>query len=208
MESLEKRIEEEVKKAGGAELKFSARDGPRLPYSYRDKDGKSVSRTGQIETIHMIVAGIDKDNVGRAYSVWIPKGVTAEKNTDRCGAIWVGQTDVLVRIVKGRAPEIRQIDFVKDAFSKDEDGIAKQLDRLEYIINWATITIQDAIDFCVLMTRTTESIQRFSDGTMLSPGGITGVGGQIDVAVITAKEGLQWLKKKQLTAEGAELSPG
>jgi hypothetical protein len=77
---------------------------------------------------------------------------------------------------------------------------------VEYIINWSTITLQDAIDFCVIMTRTTESIQRFSDGTILSPGGITGVGGEIDIAVITPDKGFTWLKKKKLKTEGAELS--
>ena len=80
------------------------------------------------------------------------------------------------------------------------------MNKLEYVINWATITLQDAIDFCVLMTRTTESIQRFSDGTFLAPGGITGVGGEIDIAVITPEKGFAWLKKKKLKSEGAELS--
>jgi hypothetical protein len=56
------------------------------------------------------------------------------------------------------------------------------------------------------MTRTTESIQRFSDGTVISPGGVTGVGGEIDIAVITPENGFVWLKKKKLKSEGAELS--
>jgi len=82
----------------------------------------------------------------------------------------------------------------------------EQLNKLEYIMNWGTITLQDAIDFCVLMTRTTESIQRFSDGTILKPGGIPGVGDEIDVAVITPREGFRWLKEKKLTAEGCEMN--
>jgi len=56
------------------------------------------------------------------------------------------------------------------------------------------------------MTRTTENIQRFSDGTVLSPSGITGVGGEIDIAVITPEKGFVWLKQKKLKSEGAELS--
>jgi hypothetical protein len=56
------------------------------------------------------------------------------------------------------------------------------------------------------MTRTTESIQRFSDGTVISPGGVTGVGGEIDIAVITPENGFVWLKKKKLKSEGAELA--
>lgn len=206
IESLKKQIEGEVEKLNGKELEFSSSDGNLLPYSYKDKDGKTISNTGWIETINMIVAGTDDDKIGRAYSVLIPKGVTAECDTNQCGAMWVGQTDVLARIVKGYAPEIGNIDFVKEALSKDKDNISGQLNKLEYVINWATITLQDAVDFCVLMTRTTESIQRFSDGTSLAPGGITGVGGEIDIAVITPEKGFMWLKKKKLKSEGSELS--
>ena len=111
-----------------------------------------------------------------------------------------------MRIVKGYAPEAGNLDFVKDALSKDAAKITEQLNKLEYIINWGTITLQDAIDFCVLMTRTTESIQRFSDGTFLAPGGIAGVGGKIDIAVITPENGFVWLKQKKLKSEGSELS--
>jgi 20S proteasome alpha/beta subunit len=206
IEALKKQVEEEIKKLGGTELNLSARDGHLLPYSYKDKDGKKISTTGWIETVNMIVAGIDDDKVGRAYAVLVPKGITAERDTEQCGALWVGQTDVLGRIVKGYAPEIEHIDFVKDALSKDSASVLAQLNKLEYIINWGTITLQDAIDFCVLMTRTTEKIQRFSDGTSLSPGGITGVGGEIDIAVITREKGFVWLKQKKLKSEGAELS--
>jgi len=120
--------------------------------------------------------------------------------------MWVGQTDVITRIVKGYAPNIYNIDFVKNASSKDRENINGELNKLEYIINWSTITVQDAIDFCVLMTRTTENIQRFSDGTVLLPGGIPGVGGEIDIAVITPGKKFAWLKKKKLKSEGAELS--
>src|ERR1043166_7541868 len=198
VDNLKSQVEEHIKSLGATELNFSVADGNLLPYSYKDKDGQAKSDTGSVETIHMIVAGIDKDKVGKAYSLTIPTGVIRERDTNTCGALWVGQTDVLARIVKGFAPEIGNIDFVKEALSKDNKGISDQLNKLEYIINWATITIQDAIDFCVLMTRTTENIQRFSDGTYLQPGGTTGVGGEIDIAIITPEHGFKWLKRKTL----------
>lgn len=204
--SLKKFIEEQVTKLGGKNLVFLPIDDPLVPYSYENKDGKVISDTGMIETINMIVAGIDKDKVGRAYSIWIPKGITLEKDTQLCGALFCGQNDVIIRIVKGFAPEIEKINFIKEALVKDNASTVNQLNQMEYIINWGTMTIQDAIDFCVLMTRTTESIQRFSDGTLLQPGGIPGVGGEIDIAVITSEKGFRWLKKKKLEAEGEELS--
>jgi hypothetical protein len=206
LEGIKKQIEDRVKTLEGTELNLSPADGHVLPYSYKDKDGKVVTDTGWIETIQMIVAGVDHDKVGRAYSVTVPKGIAAEKDTQQCGALWLGQTDVLGRIVKGFAPEIANLEFVKDALSKNSAVVWDQLNKLEYIINWGTITLQDAIDFCVLMTRTTESIQRFSDGTVLAPGGITGVGGEVDITVITPEKGFVWLKQKKLRSEGSELS--
>lgn len=204
--SLKKLIEEQIGKIGARNLNFLTIDGSLIPYTYITKDGKVISDTGSIETINMIVAGIDKDKIGRAYSVWIPKGITLEKDTKLCGALWCGQNDVVSRIIKGFAPEIDKLNFVKEAITKDSASVIGQLNQMEYIINWGTMTVQDAIDFCVLLTRTTESIQRFSDGTLLQPGGIPGVGGEIDIAVITPEKGFRWLKKKKLKAEGEELS--
>jgi hypothetical protein len=60
------------------------------------------------------------------------------------------------------------------------------------------MTLQDSIDFCVLMTRITESVQRFSDGTTMTPGGITGVGGAINIAKITPDGGFEWIRHKEL----------
>lgn len=199
--NLRGQIEADVKSKGGTNLVFKEQDDIFLPYEYKDVNETVVNQKGKIESIHMIVAGIDKDEVGRAYVVYAPKGIDVEQNTKECGAMWIGQTDVLRRIIKGYAREIQNLDFVKEAIKTDSTALS-QLTGLEYIVNWGTITLQDAIDFCILITRTTESIQRFSDGTSLFPGGITGVGGDVDVAVITPEHGFVWIKKKELTAEG------
>lgn len=203
LDALKKQVEELGRNNGWTDLVFSDPDGALLPYSYKDKAGSQKSDAGQIESINMIVAGVDDDEIGRAYNVFVPKGVIGESNTQQCGAIWVGQTDVMVRIIKGYAPEIGNLEIAKEVIAKNPTAAQEQLNKLEYIINWGTITLQDAVDFCVLMTRTTESIQRFSDGTYLTPGGIPGVGGEIDIAVITPKEGFRWLKQKKLQAEGS-----
>ncbi len=205
-DSLKKQIEELAKRNVWTDLIFSVPNGVLQPYTYKDNSGKQVSDAGKIDSINMIVAGIDDDKIGHAYNVLVPNGVIGESDTQKCGAIWVGQTDVMVRIIKGYAPEIENLEIAKEVIAKNPAAAQEQLNKLEYIINWGTITLQDAIDFCVLMTRTTESIQRFSDGTLLTPGGIPGVGGDIDVAVITPKEGFRWLKQKTLKAEGCEIN--
>jgi 20S proteasome alpha/beta subunit len=206
MDALKKQIEQEIGQLGGTKLKFFPADAPFWPYFYLDKNGNAQKPIGSIETVNLIVAGVDEDDIGRAYSVLVPKGITNQQDTASCGAIWIGQTDVLGRIVKGVAPELGNLAFVKDALIDPANTVQADINSLEYIINWGTITLQDAIDFCVLMTKTTESIQRFSDGTFLVPGGITGVGGEVDIAIITPERGFVWLKRKTLKGAGAELS--
>jgi len=76
--------------------------------------------------------------------------------------------------------------------------IQNQLQGLEYAIQWGTMTIQDAVDFCTLMIQTTSAIQRFSDGINADLGDMPGVGGPIDVAVITPDQGFVWISKKKL----------
>ncbi len=77
--------------------------------------------------------------------------------------------------------------------------------NLEYVIQWGTMTLQDAIDFCTLMIQTTSAIQRFSDGIAADPGDMPGVGGPVDVAVITPDKGFVWVNKKKLNVGEAEI---
>lgn len=198
--SLEQTIRDAVAKEGGTELNMKARNGNTIAYTFNGKDGVAVERIGNFDNINLVIAGIDKDKIGRTYRVVVPGDVTSSGDTNLGGATWIGQTDVLGRIVKGWAPELDRLTFVNDAITKNKPDVQVQLNKLEYIINYGSMALQDAVDFGILITRTTESIQRFSDGTFLFPGGIPGVGGEIDVAVITPEKGFVWLKKKELKA--------
>ena len=55
------------------------------------------------------------------------------------------------------------------------------------------------------MIQSTSAIQRFSDGIAMNPGDIPGVGGPIDVAVITQEKGFVWISKKNLKIGDREL---
>ena len=49
------------------------------------------------------------------------------------------------------------------------------------------------------------AIQLFSDGIIANPGDIPGVGGPVDVAIITADQGFLWVSRKKLKIEGKEI---
>lgn len=52
------------------------------------------------------------------------------------------------------------------------------------------------------MVNSTIKMQRFSDGVVMNQGDIPGCGGEIDIAVITHREGFRWLQKKELEDRG------
>ena len=68
------------------------------------------------------------------------------------------------------------------------------------------MSLQDAVDFSTLMIQTTSAMQRFSDGINSDPGDIPGVGGPIDVAVLTPDQGFVWVKRKLLRYEDREVN--
>jgi len=194
-------VEEQVKNEGGTNITFRERQGVNIFCDFT-KGGKKEERVWHIESITFVVAGFDADGVGRAYFVSVPDAPTdtVSRTTDSGGDLRIGQIDVVGRIIKGWAPEIFNLPIVQKAVNNGVN-VRAELDKLEYIMNWSTMTLQDSINYCVLMTRITESVQKLSDGTYLTPGGITGVGGAIDIAKITHGDGFQWIKQKELTVD-------
>jgi hypothetical protein len=122
------------------------------------------------------------------------------------GAGWIGQTDVVSRIVLGFDPRMGNLPLMQKATMElGLPEIQKQLRGLEYVIQWGTMTLQDGIDFSVLAIETTAAIQRFSDGIAADPGDMPGVGGGIDLAVITPEKGFIWVAKKNLKVGDKEV---
>ena len=204
LQELRLQVAEMVGRQGGVDLVFAPQERNTNAYSFRTADGTVKQDFCFVDTVQLIVAGLDGE-VGHAYSVLVPAGIQSESDTEQCGAMWIGQGDVISRMLLGYDPAGGTLDFVAEAMKRDPAGTNDQLAKLRYVVNWNTMTLQDAIDFNVLITRTTESIQRFTDGTILNPGGITGVGGDIAVAVIQPDGGFNWVTKTRLTVGGVKL---
>jgi hypothetical protein len=139
-----------------------------------------------------IIGGYN-DSVGSVYSCNIP-GKVIQKccDTSSPGAAWNGQIDVISRLIMGYDPRLDLTQFTPE----QTDLIKKN----QYITYFDAMNLQDAIDYAILLVRTTIDMQRFSDGTLSSPGGVQGVGGFIDVLVVRKGEA-KWIQKKELRGE-------
>ena len=181
-----------------------------VKFRFKDPKGVISDGAGVVDMINFLVAGYNKDGSYEVYISYIPGQVEKKRDSKEkgkeYGASWIGQIDVVSRIVLGWDGRIRNIKFVSDAAKQyGQEEINKQLRNLEYVIQWGTMTLQDAIDFCVLMIETTSAIQRFSDGIAADPGDMPGVGGVVDVAVISPDKGFVWIHKKKLKAGDVEI---
>jgi hypothetical protein len=189
----------------GLELIELVQQTDRIFFRFKDHDGKEKKRFAEVEKINFLLAGFNADSSYEVCLSTIPGKIEHRRSTSRkgaeYGADWIGQIDVVSRIILGFDPRVGGVAFVQDAIQKNGEGTIKtQLRGLEYVIQWGTMTLKDAVDFCMLAINTTAAIQRFSDGIMSVPGDVPGVGGPIDIAVITPGEGFRWVERKAITS--------
>jgi len=187
----------------GCEVVNIKKEKSLVKFQFKDPKGNLQNGVARVDVISLLVAGFDKNGSYKVYFCNIPGEISKKKDSaergKEYGASWIGQSDVVQRVVLGYDGRIRNIKFVQESIQKyGMEEINNQLRNLEYAIQYGTMTLQDAVDFCTLIIQTTSAIQRFSDGIAADPGDIPGVGGPVDVAVITQDYGFVWLSKKKL----------
>lgn len=209
LNSLPDKIKNDLQRQGCEVIEIK-KEQYAVKFRFKDAQGNLKDGAGGVDIINFLVAGYNKDGSHEVYTCYIPGEI--KKNRDskekgkEYGASWIGQIDVVSRIVLGWDGRIGNVKFVNEATQKyGQEEVNKQLRNLEYVIQWGTMTLQDAIDFCVLMIQTTSAIQRFSDGIAADPGDMPGVGGAVDVAVISPDKGFVWIHKKKLKAGDVEV---
>jgi len=158
----------------GNTLVFQPIANGQLPYSYVGADGQPKASSVNLAQVGFMVIGRDADNTCHAISVspYFPMG--PHSTTNGPNLQWIGDSSVVNKLLTGNDP---------------------------FIISSATMTVQDAIDFCIILTRTTENIQKFSDGTAGSQGGVPSVGGPIDIIYLPRIGELTWVSEKRLHSE-------
>lgn len=181
-----------------------------VKFKFTDTNGIQREGIAPVDQLQFMLAGFNKDGSHQVCMIYVPGEVETNRDSGErgkeYGASWIGQTDVISRIVLGFDPRIGNLPLVQKAALGDPTNLQNQLRSLEYIIQWGTMTLQDGIDFSVLAIETTTAIQRFSDGIAADPGDMPGVGGQIDVAVITPEDGFTWIAKKNLKIKNQEIN--
>lgn len=203
LKQLMENIKKDLEKQSCEVTEIKEEDG-HIKFSFTDQNKIKKNGVGGVQQLQFIVAGYNADGTHQAAIVYIPGTVDMKRNSTikgmEYGANWIGQTDVVSRIVLGFDGRIGNLPMVAGTAEKmGQDEVKKQLQSLEYVIQWGTMTLQDGIDFSVLAIETTSAIQRFSDGVIGDPGDIPGVGGPVDVAIITPDKGFVWVSKKSLT---------
>lgn len=176
-----------------------------VKFKFKDPTGQIKEGVGGVDPLSIVTAGYNLDGSHQAFICYVPGDIELKRDSSKrgkeYGAGWAGQTDVVSRIVLGWDGRVSNLPFAQKAISEiGSDHFFQQLRGLEYSISWGTMTLQDAIDFSVLVINTTAAIQRFSDGIQADPGGVPGVGGPVDVAIITPAKGFLWVSKKDLKA--------
>ena len=202
LDKLPGQIKDNFTKQGGEIIEIK-KEQYNVKFKIKDKAGNIKEGAGGIDGLVLFVAGYNTDGSHEVYNVYIPGELIKRRDSNQrgleYGANWIGQTDVVSRIIKGWDPRIFNVVFVNEAIKqKTQPEIEKQLSNLEYAINWGAMALQDAVDFTVLAIQTTSAIQRFSDGIQADPGDVPGVGGPIDVLILTP-DGPKWVKQKEVT---------
>jgi 20S proteasome alpha/beta subunit len=202
---LEKKVRIDLQRQG-LDVQETETEEYTVRFRFKDPQGNLGEGRARVDPVSLLVAGYDKNGAHEVYNCYIPgeiqKRLDSSTKGREYGAAWIGQTDVLQRVVLGFDSRIKNLMFVRDVRQTlGDEALNEQLRLLEYVIQWGTMTLQDAVDFCTLMIRTTAAFQRFSDGIAAEPGDLPGVGGPIDVATITPDSGFEWVKKKKLTLE-------
>jgi len=148
LEKLPDKIKEDLTRQG-VEVIEVIKQQYNVKFKFKDKMGNIKDGIAGIDGIVLFVAGYNTDGSHEVYNVYAPGDVIKRRDSAQkgmeYGANWIGQTDVVTRIIKGWDPRIFNTKFVGEAIQqKTQSEVEKQLNNLEYAINWGAMPLQDA----------------------------------------------------------------
>ena len=109
---------------------------------------------------------------------------------------WGGQLEIASRIIHGFDPTLPSI--LKRILNLSDEQIESLINELRknltFPIPYNVLPLQDCVDSAIFLIRATMVAQRLAIG-------VRGVGGPIDVAVVTRTEGLKYIQQKAIYGE-------
>lgn len=190
-------LEIEAKQNGDKILSLERRDDS-IDFKIKQPSGRIREGHLNIEPVNLLVSGYNSDGTTQTYEINAPGEKILKRENNEFGCTWIGQGDVVSRLILGYDSKLFKVPIIKAMGKKADDDLRTQIRGLEYFIQWSLITLQDAVDLAVFLIKSTSVMQRFADGISMDVGDIQGVGGPIDVALIT-KDGIKWINKKEIT---------
>jgi 20S proteasome alpha/beta subunit len=144
-----------------------------------------------------VVGGFDENEAyGYVYEFNIPNNPKPEEaSKNDFGITMGGQHDLSARMIQGY--DLRLLEIANKVLNLDTaqtEKLEKALNELQLQIPFAVLPLQDCIDLAVFLIKTTTIAQNLSIG-------IRGVGGDVDVAVITRRDGLKIIQQKELIGD-------
>ena len=160
---------------------------------WRNKGPKNYHGPGMT----FVIAGFDqKSPYGSVYLLNIPNQPGAEEQSpNNFGVTWGGQIELSSRLIQGY--DVRLLEILKRKLKlsdKQIEELKTEFLQLNLGIPYAVLSLQDCIDLAIFLVKTTTEGQRLTIA-------IRGVGGAIDVAVITGREGVHIIQQKRLMGE-------
>lgn len=161
---------------------------------------KAMPEDHEGPSIVFIVGGFDpRAAYGRIFVVDIPNNpepVEQNAGETEFGMTWGGQLQIASRLIHGHDP--RLLSIVQEELELGEEEVQQLRSafnrKLEFRIPYAVMPLQDCVNLATFMISSTIGAQNLSIG-------VRGVGGPIDVAVITRMEGLRYVQRKLLHAQ-------
>lgn len=136
---------------------------------------------------------------GRVFLFSIPRNpqpVEQNPGEHNFGMTWGGQLQIATRIIHGYDPALPPT--LAQAMGVSEDQLRQALtslrQQLEFRIPYDVLPLQDCVNLAIFLIRATISAQALAVG-------VRGVGGPIDVAIITRTEGLKYVQQKKTRGE-------
>jgi hypothetical protein len=166
----------------------------RLSAFFHDQWNNRGGGTGS--AMEFIVGGYDEgDAYGKLFTFSVPTALQpVENHQNDFGIQWGGQSEITSRILNGYDQPLLSLVQAKDP-NTTIDAIKAEIGAVSGAsIPYQFLPLQDCVDLAMLMVRTTAQMLDYQIN-------IRGVGGYIDVATITRKEGFQYVQRKEIRGE-------